>query len=953
MQVAQVQGTCGTPAERRERSRALQWSRVRSCFDRESTAPRALPRLPARHVRGRTGCTGECSTAMMAAAAAVVVVLLHHTAAPAAPLPPCALDPALPPNLTVHAAAQPLCAGFLDPTLPPYAAAGDGSRDDTVDLQAALDDAYAYRLMVRLPARRTFLVTRQLRCVQQGRPPVMREYGYQLVGGGSARDRPVIRLADNAHNVSDGVLLYFQLIISADEWPFKGAGPSPPSHYSAMLRNVIVDMGTNPTVSAVSMSGAQLCSIEDILVRGAAFKAGVVGLPGSGGFTANLRVEGGELGIWQQQYRPNPSVSGAVCIGQSVAGVRLDSARGPLVLSGFRIEGSGPGYAGVRMLGSGADASLALEDGSIVASHVAIDNTLGKGADISLRSVWFAAAVAVSAPGATINGLGSASWGRVDHWSYSQSASLLNIAGTDLTGKSGIAAQYPENGIKLSPSGPPPPELDSLHSWMWTGAAVPPMWLPSSDYVVDVARDFGATPAWVNATDDDGLAIQAALSSACPKHAVFIPHGVFHVGSTVWVPPGCSVFGAGKHVATVSTLAGAFSPDPAHPVVSLQAGGTAATPTFVSDLVIQEQVVGNERKIDPAAAPLRTLLEVRGQVVVRDIRTCRDYVSPGLSRSIAHTLSMVFAPASTVSIVGAAAGGRFFGLSLDHVAVPGAPGGSLVAVNNTGLPVHLYQCSAEHLVTRAMVVIFRSANVHLHAFKFESAGGENTPGSSDGSGGLLAAHGSHNVSVFGGSGNYGIMDPSLSRDIFFSWGGNGIDIAAIARHTVVNESGSGMWAKSVLGQLVIEVPDMPPGLLRFRSTPATGIESTSGAARRGLQPQWEGPAASPKPRSNSELVRIAPSPPKPEMQLLSRGATVETDVRGNLGPASTLTNAANADWLKDRWQVRMTHRRAVAINSVHSMQTMWRVNTRVRVCAGSGLRRRKTCKARRYQDSTG
>ena len=84
--------------------------------------------------------------------------------------------------------------------------------------------------------------------------------------GGSAGDRPVIRLADSAHNVSDGILLYFQLIISADEWPFKGSGPSPPSHYSAMLRNVIVDMGTNPAVSAVSMSGAQLCSIEDVTV---------------------------------------------------------------------------------------------------------------------------------------------------------------------------------------------------------------------------------------------------------------------------------------------------------------------------------------------------------------------------------------------------------------------------------------------------------------------------------------------------------------------------------------------------------------------------------------------------------------------------------------------------------------------------------------------------------------
>jgi hypothetical protein len=843
-----------------------------------------------------------------AAAALAAIVLLHRAAAPAAPAR-CALDPALPPNITAHAAAQPgLCAGFLDPTLPPYGAAGDGSRDDTADLQAALDDAYAYRLMVRLPARRTFLVTRQLRCVQQGRPPVMREYGYQLVGGGSAGDRPVILLADNAHNVSDGILLYFQLIISADEWPYKGSGPSPPSHYSAMLRNVIVDMGTNPAVSAVSMSGAQLCSIEDILVRGAAFKAGVVGLPGSGGFSANIHVEGGELGIWQQQYRPNPSVSGVVCTGQTVAGVQLDSARGPLVLSGFRIEGSGPNYAGVRMLGSGADASLALEDGSITASNVAIDNTPGKrGADLSVRNVWFSAAVAVAAPGATIAGLGSASWGRVDRWSYSQSASLLNIAGADLTAKTGATSQYPAHGIKLSPSGPPPAELTSSHSWAWTGTAAPPMWQPSADDVADVARDFGATPAWVNSTDDDGPSIQTALSTACSTRAVFIPHGVFHVGSTVWVPPGCSVLGAGKHVATISTLAGAFPSDPATPVISVEAGGIGATPAFVSDLVIQEQIVGDEKKIDPAAAPLRTLLEIKGQALVRDIRTCRDYVSAALSgpsstiRSVATT--KVFEPASTVSIVGAAAGGRLFGLSLDHVAVAGAVGGALVAINNTAMPVHLYQCSAEHLVTQAMVEIFRSANVHLHAFKFESAGGENTPGSN--TGGLLAAHGSHNVSVFGGSGNFGIMNPSLGRDIFFSWGGDGVDIAALARHAVANESESGMWARSVLGDRVIEAKDLPAGLLRFWSAPDTTTEIVPGRARRGLQPKWTGPGASPKPRSNAELAHTsAPSPPQAEVQLLSRGATVETDVRGNLGPATTLTNAASADWLKDRWQVR-------------------------------------------------
>ena len=89
--------------------------------------------------------------------------------------------------------------------------------------------------------------------------------------------------------------------------------------------------------------------------------------------------------------------------------------------------------------------------------------------------------------------------------------------------------------------------------------------------------------------------------------------------------------------------------------------------------------------------------------------------------------------------------------------MPGAEGGALFSVNGTHLPLHVYQLSSEHLVTHEMVVVFGSANVHLHALKFESAGGTNTPGSGTGSGGLLGAHGSHNVIVFDGSGNFGVM----------------------------------------------------------------------------------------------------------------------------------------------------------------------------------------------------
>ena len=103
-----------------------------------------------------------------------------------------------------------------------------------------------------------------------------------------------------------------------------------------MLRNVVIDLGNNPGLSGVSMSGAQLCSIEDVTVTGTDFTAGVVGLPGSGGFTANLRVDGGAFAVWQAQFRPNPSVSGLVALNQSVAAVLLQKTRGPS--SPFRVS---------------------------------------------------------------------------------------------------------------------------------------------------------------------------------------------------------------------------------------------------------------------------------------------------------------------------------------------------------------------------------------------------------------------------------------------------------------------------------------------------------------------------------------------------------------------------------------------------------------------------------------
>ena len=77
------------------------------------------------------------------------------------------------------------------------------------------------------------------------------------------------------------------------------------------------------------------------------------------------------------------------------------------------------------------------------------------------------------------------------------------------------------------------------------------------------------------------------------------------------------------------------------------------------------------------------------------------------------------------------------------------------------------------------VQVWRSSGVHLHAFKFESAGFRAHPTWGPDGGGLFACHSSSSVSIFGGSGNFGIMNTSLSRDIVFGWGCGDLRLDAV------------------------------------------------------------------------------------------------------------------------------------------------------------------------------
>ena len=787
--------------------------------------------------------------AVMAVSARVVwlvalqLVLHAYGYTPAWPwYPP---DPTTPTRLRAHAGVQPLNKGFVDVTLPPYNATGDGRADDTAALQAAVADAYAARLTVFLPGGHTFLLSEQLLLLQTERS---RSFGFQITGGGSGESRgrdslarkqarghggstprparPVLRLKDGVSSgggLDQNVFVLFQLRPNGT----MGA-KSQSEHYNSRIRNVDIDLGSNPAAIGLSMSGSQLCSIEDVSIRGVAFHAGISGLPGSGGFTANVRVEGGEYGIVQDQFRPNPSASGLVLIGQRSAALVVAVSRGPLVVSGFYIDSGAnplPTYRAVLLLNEtkGKDNAFSGEDGTIVMQGAGPNTTAieTKGSNVAIQNVFTkGASTLVAGPMAGLSlttGAERTAWVHATLFVLTASGGQVWDRGHNAS--NGQSATAYLDAPLTQGAAPPSGALDGhplLHSWNYSAL---PTW--ETQALVDVVLDYGATPHWINDTDDDGARIQEAIADVCstssPKHGhvVFVPHGEFNLARPLELHC-ASLLGSGTHSTSLQPLphkggcwgadvridgtGGILSTTSAAPLAT----HTPALPKAQAQVQAQAQGVSGHLQlvsdVSLLTAPLCTFVDfAAGNFLLRDV---------GFSNGAASTPPPVAAVASTpaASTLGvdstyheAAPGsprpalpgpspvppssvptkpfvalrqgvqGKFYGLELDGVfggknADLGRPHHVLILVEGTGWheggPIHFYQPSTEHLVNDKQVLVTNSRSVHFHAWKYESSLNEPKGGPTD-SGSLVRISNCSDVSAFGASGNYRLYNSSI------------------------------------------------------------------------------------------------------------------------------------------------------------------------------------------------
>jgi len=306
-----------------------------------------------------------------------------------------------------------------------------------------------------------------------------------------------------------------------------------------------------------------------------------------------------------------------------------------------------------------------------------------------------------------------------------------------------------------------------LHGWK---RAVPAF---DAKRLVDVVIDYGATPDWVDASDDDGPAIQRALTDVADPQSrhfgavVFVPHGTFHVRAPLRLHNGPALIGSSMpgsiiHAAVPNErLAG--------PILSIEGWKSGA---IVSDLGLYTWI--RYGYLDVTAPG----------VLVRDLLTEMDATVPKYTR-----WQPSFKVGSPVSFSGRASG-DFYGLSLDHIAADRNSDPAkllpLVLIDGTKSPLHFYQLSVEHMLgPHAQFLIKQSADVHVHACKYETGVAANGKYKGVYSGSFASIRDSHNISVFGGSGNYEIARPE-DKGIFEISGSSNTDFAGLVRKRLPN-----------------------------------------------------------------------------------------------------------------------------------------------------------------------
>lgn len=616
-----------------------------------------------------------------------------------------------------------LLAGYLDVTKPPYNANKTGAANATAAIQQALDDGYLYNLTTWVP-KGTYLIG-QLVLYQ------IDSFG---AFGRSNRKHAMFLLGD----VTGGTFPTLKAIPGLGAIPlintvFRGAQDFAAGRvYVTVMRGFNIDMGNNPTSSGISYACAQGCSLEDINIFGTAFLTGISDLPGSGGSATNIKVTGGTTGITNNDYRPTPSIQNCELLNQTGQAVLNNGSRGSLIFAGFRIVGSGAGYAafraGAATSGSHPQRNWVLCDGSIELSGgatIAVDSISNY---LYMRNVYVKAATISrqTSSGVTLAG-NAAQWLRVREYAFAPNGVTVNGVATAVNGTSNLGLEQVAG---------PPAGLGAIHGWSSTDF---PVW-PGAQ-VIDI-REHGAVQADTDAVNgvDNTAALEAAFAAGVAQgRPVFVPRGFWYIRQTLDIPLGAVIIGASL---TNSVIMASRHWAPGAPIDMVRTADGVGT-VKCSDVCFN----GHEATAVQNTLPHRFVTLFNGRasnMYLRDTHVNRREWWNGIVNQ---------QPACKFT---GNAGGRMWNLGLDIFVANAAPGGieapyRTVQISGTSRPLAIYNPDVEGTNNPAgpQFEIINCSNVTLYGLKHE-AGIE-----------LLDIVNSNNICILGGSGNYTLSQGAM------------------------------------------------------------------------------------------------------------------------------------------------------------------------------------------------
>ena len=198
-----------------------------------------------------------------------------------------------------------------------------GVKLSTDAIQQALNLCYNEDLPCYIP-QGTYLVDKPITCRN-----LSQNKSHIIIGQGN---KSIIKLKDSSPAFSEDLnhLFHFYYDNPNDDTP----NNDPKSHYNQIIRNIKIDLGkNNPKAIAINHEAAQGSTIQNVEIHVNDAFAGIRGLMGSGAAVAGVKIIGGEYGVYNDNSRPAPVVTGFEFLNQKRAAIYFNT-RAPLTIVG-------------------------------------------------------------------------------------------------------------------------------------------------------------------------------------------------------------------------------------------------------------------------------------------------------------------------------------------------------------------------------------------------------------------------------------------------------------------------------------------------------------------------------------------------------------------------------------------------------------------------------------------